>query len=33
MFVGRGSEKIKKKPPLLMRERKRDYAGACGQTH
>jgi hypothetical protein len=22
--------RAKKKPPLLMRERKRDYAGACG---
>ena len=24
---------IKKKPPLLMRERKRDYAGACGLSY
>jgi hypothetical protein len=29
----RCSEKAKKKPPPLMRERKRDYAGACGQIH
>jgi hypothetical protein len=28
---GTVSSKLQKKPPLLMRERKRDYAGACGQ--
>jgi hypothetical protein len=31
--MARCVEKVKKKPPLLMRERKRDYAGACGQIH